>query len=104
MLKGLVGVDLRQAWRCLPYPTHGAPAVTMLTETRLPTLITDEYGQAMACELGSVMLMTPTVDPECGGGQLAAPEERGGVKERHYADGVTKLTSLVCTNPVAKSE
>ena len=62
----------------------------MLTETLLPTLITDEYGQAMACELESVMLMTPTVDPECGGCQLAAPEERGGVKGRHYAESVTK--------------
>ena len=62
----------------------------MLTETRLPTLITDDYGQAMACELESVMPMTLTVDPECGGGQLTAPEERGGAKGRHYAESVTK--------------
>ena len=69
----------------------------MLIETRLPTLSTDEYGHAMACELETVMLMTPTVDPECGGCQLAAPEEHGGVKGRHYAVSVTKWTTHGCT-------
>ena len=88
--KDSVGFGLRQAWCHFLYPTHGAPAVTMLIETRLPTLSTDEYGHAMACELETVMLMTPTADPECGGGQLAAPEERGGVKGPHYAESVTK--------------
>ena len=66
----------------------------MLIETRLPTLSTDEYGHAMTWELESVMLMTPTADPECGGGQLAAPEERGGVKGHHYAASVTNKIGL----------